>query len=41
MIACALPGHEDDSTPAATVTLEDYARAIGAALRARGGRITQ
>jgi hypothetical protein len=26
---------------AATVTLEDYVRAIGAALRADGGRITQ
>lgn len=33
-----LPDHEADPTPAATVTLEDYVRAIGAALRARGGR---
>lgn len=39
--AIDLPGHEADSTPAATVTLEDYVRAIGAALRARGGGITQ
>jgi len=39
--AIDLPGHEADSTPATTVTLEDYVRAIGAALRERGGRITQ
>jgi hypothetical protein len=32
------PDHEADPTPAATVTLEDYMRAIGAALRAHGGR---
>jgi hypothetical protein len=31
-----LPYHEADTTPAAMVILEDYVRAIGAALRARG-----
>jgi hypothetical protein len=36
--AIDLPGHEADPTPAATVTLKDYVRAIDAALRARGGR---
>ncbi|WP_366664756.1 alpha/beta fold hydrolase [Mesorhizobium sp.] len=36
--AIDLPSHETDPTPAATVTLEDYVRAIGVALRARSGR---
>lgn len=36
--AIDLPGQGDDPTPAASVTVDDYVRAIGEALRSAGGR---